>query len=448
MANVVVIGGQWGDEGKGKVVDLLCPSFEHVVRFNGGSNAGHTVRFADRHFALHLIPSGIIQPTCRCAVGPGVVIDPVGLLAEIRELEAQSISVRTRLLLSSRAHLVMPGHRALDLARETARGAKKIGTTGKGIGPTYETRAGRTGVRLGLVRNEDRFREAVDATNRALGELLRGYDAPAPDPEEVEAAIQAALALAPLVGDVSQVLHDAISTKQTILFEGAQGTFLDIDHGTYPFVTSSGVLAGFAAPACGLPARAIGGVLAVLKAYTTRVGGGPFPTELTDALGEQLRRRGNEFGTTTGRPRRTGWFDAVAARAAVRWNGIDAVALTKLDVLDEVEEIPIATGYRIGGAVTTEVPDDVADLAEADPVYEVMPGWRSSTSGVTNDDDLPDPARRYVARLEELLDVPIAMISTGPRREETILRAVPPFSKWFPELFRRKTPRGRTDADV
>jgi adenylosuccinate synthase len=431
MANVVVVGGQWGDEGKGKVVDLLCPAFEHVVRFNGGNNAGHTVRFADRHFALHLIPSGILQPDCRCHIGPGVVVDPVALLEEIRILEEQAVVVRSRLTISPRAHLVLPGHRALDLAREAARGAARLGTTGRGIGPTYEARAGRTGVRLGLARNPRRLREAVAAASQELEQALQRFPgAEVPTAEELDRTVDAALALAPLLGDVSAALAAADAAGQPILFEGAQGSLLDLDHGTYPFVTSSGCLAGFAAPSCGLPARVISGVLGVFKAYTTRVGSGPFPTELVDSTGEYLRRRGNEFGTTTGRPRRTGWFDAVAARAAVRWSGIEAIALTKLDVLDELDEIRFATAYRIGDEARDEFPDDVDDLGGAVPVYETVKGWKANSSGVTAFGKLPRLARSYVARLEELLGVPAVLISTGPRREETIVRKLAPLTRW------------------
>lgn len=431
MPNVVVVGGQWGDEGKGKVVDLLCPAFSNVVRFNGGNNAGHTVRFADRHFALHLIPSGILHPKCRCFVGPGVVLDPAAMLEEVRALEEQGVAVRSRLRLSSRAHLVLPGHRALDLAREQAKGSGKIGTTGRGIGPTYETRAARIGVRLGLARNPHRLREAVAAASAELERTLGLYAGAAlPTAQDIEAAIEAALTLAPLVGDVSRSLFEAAGRGETILFEGAQGTFLDIDHGTYPFVTSSACLAGFAAPACGLPARTIDGVLGVFKAYTTRVGGGPFPTELLDDLGEHLRRRGNEFGTTTGRPRRTGWFDGVAARAAVRWNGIETVALTKLDVMDELEEIKVAMGYRLGGTELDEPPDDIADVLAAQPVYETLPGWRAPTSGCGSLEKLPAAAQAYIRFLEALLGVPVGLISTGPRREETIIRPLEPLSSW------------------
>jgi adenylosuccinate synthase len=431
MANVVVVGGQWGDEGKGKVVDLLCPAFRHVVRFNGGNNAGHTVRFADRHFALHLIPSGILQPECRCFIGPTVVVDPVALLEELRALEEKAVSVRARLTVSPRAHLVLPGHRALDLARESSRGASRLGTTGRGIGPAYEARAARTGVRFGLARNPRRLREAVVAASEELEAALRSYPAvQVPAPEEIERTVQAALALAPLLGDVSRALAEATAAGEPILFEGAQGSLLDLDHGTYPYVTSSGCLAGFAAPSCGLPARVIDGVLGVFKAYATRVGSGPFPTELDDATGDYLRQRGNEFGTTTGRPRRTGWFDAVAARAAVRWSGIEAVALTKLDVLDEVDEIRVATAYRIGDEAVTDFPDDVDDLAGAVPVYEAFEGWRGNSSGITTYGKLPRLARRYVSRLEGLLGVPVVLVSTGPRREETIVRKLAPLTHW------------------
>jgi len=431
MPNVVVVGGQWGDEGKGKVVDLLCPAFDHVVRFNGGNNAGHTVRFADRHFALHLIPSGILQPECRCLIGPGVVVDPLALLDEVRLLEEQSVSVRPRLAVSPLAHIVLPGHRALDQAREASGGKAKIGTTGRGIGPTYEARARRSGLRLGLARNPKRLRQAVAAASAELEDALARYpDATAPSADDVDRTVEAALALAPLLADASKALEGARAKGESILFEGAQGTLLDLDHGTYPFVTSSGCLAGFAAPACGLPARAIDGVLGVFKAYATRVGSGPFPTELMDGTGEHLRRRGNEFGTTTGRPRRTGWFDAVAARAAVRWSGIEAVALTKLDVLDEVPEIRIATSYTLSGVAIDEFPDDAEDLADVTPVYETMPGWACNTSAITAFRRLPELAHRYVSRLEHLLAVPVVMISTGPRREETIVRHVKPLTTW------------------
>lgn len=435
MANVVVVGGQWGDEGKGKVVDLLCPAFRHVARFNGGNNAGHTVRFADRHFALHLIPSGILHENCQCYIGPGVVVDPVSLVSEVENLEAQGVPVRHRLHLSPRAHLVLPHHRALDVAREEAKGARKIGTTGRGIGPTYETRASRTGLRAGLARDPQRLREKAHALAAELSRQLATYlQTQQPTEEELEQALASAEKLVPFLRPVDSLLASAWEKGEAILFEGAQGTLLDLDFGTYPFVTSSGCLAGFAAPALGLPARALDGVLGVFKAYCTRVGAGPFPTEIQDALGEHIRRRGNEFGTTTGRPRRTGWFDAVAARAAVRWSGIEAVALTKLDVLDSLERIPVAVAYRLGDREVIEFPDDAEELAAVQPVYEELPGWNTDTTGITEFEKLPPLAQAYVRRLEEFMGVPVVLISTGPRREETILRRIPPLSGWIAEL--------------
>ncbi len=326
---------------------------------------------------------------------------------------------------------MLPGYRALDLAREAASGAAKLGTTGRGIGPAYEGRARRTGVRLGLARNPRRLREDVAAASAELEQALARYPgSEAPSAEDLDRTIEAAIAVAPMLGDVSRALAEADAAGRPILFEGAQGTLLDLDHGTYPFVTSSGCLAGYAAPACGLPARVVGGVLGVFKAYTTRVGSGPFPTELSEGTGEQLRRRGNEFGTTTGRPRRTGWFDAVAAQAAVRWSGIEAVALTKLDVLDEMPEIRVATSYRVGDRTTSEFPDDSEELGAASPVYETLPGWQANSSAVTASERLPELASRYVARIEELLGVPVVVISTGPRREETIVRNLQPLAGW------------------
>ena len=436
MPNLVVTGGQWGDEGKGKVVDLLCPAFDIVARFNGGNNAGHTVRFADRHFALHLLPSGILHPECRCVIGPGVVIDPVALNEEIRLLESQGIAVRSRLVISRRAHLVLPGHRAVDLARESSRGAGKLGTTGRGIGPAYENRAARVGVRIGMASAPRRLQDAVASASAELAEQLARYPgAPVPTAEDIERCVEAALAVAPLLGDVPAILDQARRERRSILFEGAQGCMLDVDFGTYPYVTSSGCLAGYAAPSCGLPAAAIDGVLGVFKAYATRVGSGPFPTELQDSTGEHLRRRGNEFGTTTGRPRRTGWFDGVAARAAVRWSGIEAVALTKLDVLDELDELRLAVGYELDGTTTADFPDDTEALGSASPVLEMLPGWKCETSGITEFERLPELARSYIERIESLLGIPVVLASTGPRREETAVRFGPPLSAWLPASF-------------
>jgi adenylosuccinate synthase len=435
VANLVVVGGGWGDEGKGKVVDLLCPAFRHVARFNGGSNAGHTVRFADKHFALHLIPSGILHENCQCYIGPGVVVDPVSLLAEMEALEDQGVPVRRRLHLSPRAHLVLPHHKALDQGREAAKGSKKIGTTGRGIGPAYETRAARIGLRAGFVRKAANFRSKLEEVSAELSRLLATYpDSALPQPAELEQFVFSAEKLATLLRPVDQMLAAAWQKGEPILFEGAQGTLLDVDFGTYPFVTSSGCLAGYAAPALGLPPRAIDGVLGVFKAYITRVGSGPFPTEIADALGEHIRKRGNEFGTTTGRPRRTGWFDAVAARAAVRWSGIEAIALTKLDVLDSLASIPVAVAYKLGDQLLQEPPDTADELEQVQPVYEELPGWQTNTDGLTEFHQLPPKAQDYVKRLEELLGVPVVLVSTGPRREETILRWQPPLSRWLGSL--------------
>ncbi|MGQ9495436.1 MAG: adenylosuccinate synthase [Thermoanaerobaculaceae bacterium] len=438
MANAVVVGGQWGDEGKGKVVDLLCPAFAHVVRFNGGNNAGHTVRFATRHFALHLIPSGILHESTNCYLGPGVVVDPVALVREMESLQEQGVPIRNRLHLAPQAHLVLPHHRALDQAREAAKGAKKIGTTGRGIGPAYETRAARIGLRIGMARSPKRLREMVTEVTSELARILETFPEPSlPQPEELEEWFACADKLVPFIAPVDELLAKAWRAGEPILFEGAQGTLLDVDFGTYPYVTSSGCLAGYAAPALGLPARAIDGVLGVFKAYATRVGSGPFPTEIPDASGEAIRKRGNEFGTTTGRPRRIGWFDAVAARAAVRWSGIEAIALTKLDVLDAFEKIPIAVGYRLGERILSMLPDTAAELAEVQPEFEELAGWQEDTTAVTDFAQLPPNAKAYVRRIEELLEVPVVLISTGPRREETILINRPPLSSWLAPL-----PRG------
>jgi len=430
VSSLVVVGGQWGDEGKGKVVDLLAGGFGAVVRYNGGHNAGHTVKFADRHFALHLVPSGIVHGGSLCYMGAGMVVDPLALIREMDSLadqgvEVEGVEVEGRLFLSPRAALILPTHQAMDLAREAARGGGSIGTTGRGIGPAYQDLAQRRALRTHLLTDPaglvERGRKLMAAHNREL-ELL--YDA---EPVDLERACEqleaAANRLGPFVHEVGPRIEAHVERGDAILFEGAQGVMLDLLHGTYPFVTSSSCLPGAAAVSCGLPPRLLGPVLGIMKAYVTRVGGGPFPTELHDALGDHLRRRGNEFGTTTGRPRRCGWFDAVAARFAVRTAGIDAVALMKLDVLDELEEIRVAVGYRApGGKLLDAPPADARMLAELEPVYETLPGWRTPTTAVTRDGDLPGAARDYIGFLEERLGVPVVLVSTGPRREETLLR--------------------------
>lgn len=429
IRSLVVVGGQWGDEGKGKVVDLLAGGFEAVVRYNGGHNAGHTVKFADQHFALHLVPSGIVHEGARCYMGASMVVDPGALVREIEGLKAKGVQVDGRLALSPRATLILPTHQAMDLARERARGAESIGTTGRGIGPAYQDLAQRRALRAHLLTEPERLaeegRRLMQVHNREL-EALHGAE-----PVDLDAACGllegAARRLGPLVGDVGAPLEAHLDRGDHVLFEGAQGIMLDLFHGTYPYVTSSSCLPGAAAVSCGISPRMLGPVLGVMKAYVTRVGGGPFPTELEDAAGDALRRRGNEFGTTTGRPRRCGWFDGVAARFAVRTAGLDAVALMKLDVLDDLEEIRVAVAYELPGGERLEAPPaDASVLESVHPVFETLPGWMTSTRAVTRGNDLPEAARSYIGFLERLLGVPVVLVSTGPRREETLFRGSGP----------------------
>jgi adenylosuccinate synthase len=427
--NIVVLGAQWGDEGKGKVVDLLTPNFSIVARYQGGHNAGHTVYANGRKFVLRLLPSGILHDGITCVIGNGVVVDPQALFAEIDELAAAGIDIGDRLLVSDKAHLILPYHRELDLLSEARRGERKIGTTSRGIGPAYEDKIARRGVRVGDMANADALSSAirhnVDARNRIIGDSVM-------DADQVLADVRKAWArMRPWVTDVSLFLDRARKAGRSIMFEGAQGTLLDIDHGTYPYVTSSNATTGGVCTGLGLPPRAIDGVLGVAKAYTTRVGEGPLPTELFGEIGNRLRETGQEFGAVTGRPRRCGWFDAVAVRYAVRVNGLDALALTKLDVLDGMSELQICTAYRCDGAALTEFPGDIAQLAKCEPVYESMPGWTAPTAGVRTYAALPGDARRYIARLEELTGVPAAVLSTGSAREDTIVREDSVAAKWF-----------------
>ncbi len=435
--SLVVVGGQWGDEGKGKVVDLLAAGHRVVVRYNGGHNAGHTVRFADRRFALHLVPSGIIHSDTVCYMGSGMVIDPRALVAELDRLAGEGIGFDDRLFLSPRAALILPTHGALDGAREGALGTQKIGTTGRGIGPAYQDQAQRRGLRAYLLTEPDRLRteaeRLMDGHNRELVEM---FDA---DPVDVELALDeleaAARRLAPRIREVGPELERHLEAGDDILFEGAQGVMLDLVWGTYPFVTSSSCLPAAAAASCGVSPTLLGPVLGIMKAYVTRVGGGPFPTELHDATGDRLREAGAEFGTTTGRPRRCGWFDAVAARYAVKVAGIDALALMKMDVLDGLDTVRIATAYRLpDGRVVETVPPDPEQVEAVRPVLEDLPGWTGRTEGVTDEAQLPLQARAYLTRLEELLGVPVVLVSTGPRREETLIRGDGPVSVRLREI--------------
>ncbi|HSB10577.1 MAG TPA: adenylosuccinate synthase [Blastocatellia bacterium] len=432
MKNVVVVGAQWGDEGKGKVVDILAPHFDIVARYQGGHNAGHTVRIGDRKFILRLIPSGILHEECSCAIGNGVVVDPHAFNTEVQELREMGVECEGRLFISSRAHLILPYHAALDRAREDRLGANSVGTTMRGIGPAYEDKAARSGVRAGDLFYPDLLREKLRANIDEKNLELASMNADQLNREAtLDGFLTEALRLRPFVRDTASLINDAVKDGKAILIEGAQGTMLDIDHGTYPFVTSSNATAGGAATGLGLAPTKITGVLGIAKAYTTRVGGGPFPTELGDAHGSYLQKRGNEYGAVTGRPRRTGWFDAVVVRYSVMLNGIDAIALTKLDVLDEFEEIKLSTAYRCRGELLETVPYGANALADCVPVYETLPGWKVDTSGITSFDDLPAPAKHYIARVEQFCGAPVALISTGPDRSETIIRDGLPVSSWM-----------------
>ncbi|MFY9611602.1 MAG: adenylosuccinate synthase [Blastocatellia bacterium] len=432
MKNVVVIGAQWGDEGKGKVVDILAPHFDLVARYQGGHNAGHTVRIGDRKFVLHLIPSGILHDDCQCLIGNGVVIDPQAFNSEIEELREMGVECEGRLFVSSRAHLILPHHTALDRAREQGLGSENVGTTLRGIGPAYEDKAARTGVRVGDLLYPDMAREKMRKNIEAANRELIAMSADPVDPEKaVDSFLAAALLLKPFIRDSSAMINAAVREGKSVLLEGAQGTMLDVDHGTYPFVTSSSATAGGAATGLGLPPRHITGALGIAKAYTTRVGGGPFPTELLDKTGEYLQKRGNEYGASTGRARRTGWFDAMVVRYSVMLNGLDALALTKLDVLDEFDEIKVCTAYRCRGELLEDMPYGANVLAECEPVYETLPGWKTKTSGVTKYDDLPAAAKDYVRRVEDLCGTVVGMISTGPERTETTIRNDSPVSGWM-----------------
>ncbi|NJR51522.1 MAG: adenylosuccinate synthase [Leptolyngbyaceae cyanobacterium CSU_1_3] len=422
MANVVVIGAQWGDEGKGKITDLLSNSADVVVRYQGGVNAGHTVVVKDQTFKLHLIPSGILYPETECIIGCGTVIDPKVLIEELDQLEKLNIST-ANLLISETAHVTMPYHRLIDLASEERRGSHKIGTTGRGIGPTYADKSERTGIRVIDLMNPDMLRKQLNWTVSYKNVILEKlYNLPPLDPEAVIAEyLEYAERLRPHVVDSSLKIYESIRRKRNILFEGAQGTLLDLDHGTYPYVTSSNPVAGGACVGTGIGPTAIDRVIGVAKAYTTRVGEGPFPTELHGDIGTQLCERGAEFGTTTGRQRRCGWFDAVIGRYAVRINGLDCLAITKLDVLDEMEEIKVCVAYEIDGQHCEDFPSNSRVFARCQPVYKTMPGWKRSTEDCRSLDDLPPQALDYLKFLAELMDVPIAIVSLGASRDQTII---------------------------
>jgi adenylosuccinate synthase len=421
--NVVVIGTQWGDEGKGKVVDLLTERAHGVVRFQGGHNAGHTLVIGGEKTVLHLIPSGVLRSRVMCYIGNGVVLAPDALMDEVRTLEARGIPVRERLRISDSCPLILSYHVALDRAREVARGARAIGTTGRGIGPAYEDKVARRGLRVGDLYHRDRFadklREVLDYHNFALRHYFKAE--PVSFSPVLEHALELAGEMAPMVADVPDLLNRAIARGESLLFEGAQGTYLDIDHGTYPYVTSSNTTAGGAATGSGVGPRHLDYVLGITKAYTTRVGAGPFPTELFDETGARIAARGHEFGATTGRPRRCGWFDAVALRRSVEVNSVTGLCVTKLDVLDGLDVIRVCVGYHCDGEERRTPPSGAEAMATCEAVYEELPGWQESTVGVTQYDRLPANARAYLERLAVLSGAPIDIVSTGPDREETMI---------------------------
>jgi adenylosuccinate synthase len=425
--NVVVIGAQWGDEGKGKIVDWLTDHARGVVRFQGGHNAGHTLVIAGKKTVLHLIPSGILREKVACYIGNGVVLSPQALVEEIATLEAGGVDVRSRLKISEACPLILPYHAALDLAREAAKGAGKIGTTGRGIGPAYEDKAARRALRLQDLFNPKRFaaklKELLDYHNFVLKHYLKAETV---DFQKThDDVIGLAERIKPMVADVPRMLYDAQKAGHNLLFEGAQGTLLDIDHGTYPYVTSSNCVAGAAAAGAGIGPQHLHYVLGITKAYCTRVGSGPFPTEQDNELGRKIAERGNEFGSTTGRPRRCGWFDAAAMKRSIQINGFSGLGVTKLDVLDGMESVQIATGYRLNGEKRDILPVGAEELEGCEPVYEKLEGWKTSTVGLNRYEQLPPPAQNFLKRIGEVCGVPVDLISTGPDRDQTIVMRHP-----------------------
>ena len=423
MANVVIVGTQWGDEGKGKIVDLLAEHAHVVVRFQGGNNAGHTMVVGGEQFICHLIPSGILQDKT-CIIGNGVVVDPAVLLGEIDNLRNRGINIaENRLLISERAHVIMPYHKSVDHAREKFKGDKKIGTTGRGIGPAYEDKATRRGIRFVDLLDPEAFAEKVGTILDEKNFYLKNYlSADELDAQEIiDQYREFAQRLAPHVANVSVIINDAIKNGQHVLFEGAQGTHLDIDHGTYPFVTSSNTLAGNACCGSGVGPKQIDEIIGIVKAYTTRVGAGPFPSELFDETGDKIQEKGAEFGATTGRRRRCGWLDTVILRNAVRLNGLTGLAITKLDVLDGLESVKICTAYEYKGEIIKDFPASLDVLADCQPVYETLPGWAEDTSKMRKLEDFPANARSYLDRMAELAETEIHIVSIGPDREQTIV---------------------------
>ena len=429
---VVVVGAQWGDEGKGKVVDYLASSFDYVARYAGGHNAGHTVIFDNHRFVLQLIPSGILRPEKKAVIGAGTVVDPAALVNEVENLRKSGIEVRGRLFLSNRAHLIFPYHREMDKASEAALGAAKIGTTSRGIGPAYEDKMARRGIRVCDLLDAERFSEKLERVIKEKDAISRAtYGHPLETAGILDQYLELAAHIRGLVADTAALLNRALDKGESVLFEGAQGTMLDIDHGTYPFVTSSNATSGGVATGLGVAPTRLTGVVGVTKAYTTRVGAGPFPTEMPDLDANEVRQRGNEFGAVTGRPRRCGWLDLEVLRFAKMLNGIDSLVVTKLDVFDAQPEIKVCVGYRYKGKPLEEFPAAVETLAQVEPVYHTLPGWRKPTPGILEVKDLPTAAREYLHFISEKLQVEIGMVSTGPERDATIVPRGTKLASWL-----------------
>ena len=424
MSIRVVIGAQWGDEGKGKIVDLLSDKAHFVARFQGGANAGHTLKFDDKEVVLHLVPSGIFNGDAKCVIGNGVVIDPIALVEEIENVKKMGFSLDNRFFISQTAHVILAYHKILDQVKEKKRAENAIGTTGRGIGPAYVSKVARIGVRMVDLLDPSVLRKKVEQNVADINYSLENlYNEPTLDVDDILAEIEDSIRiLKPYICNTSNILHEAIEAGEEILLEGAQGCLLDVDHGTYPFVTSSSPTSGGACTGTGVPPTAITHVMGITKAYCTRVGNGPFPTELEDATGEELRKKGHEFGATTGRPRRCGWLDLVALKYAVRVNGMNELTLTKMDVMDGFKEIKVCTSYKINGKETIVFPLCLDEVENVEPVYTTLPGWDKDISGMTTWDELPATAKSYIEFIEDYLGVKFTIISTGPKRKETIVR--------------------------
>lgn len=420
----IVIGAQWGDEGKGKVVDILSAESEYVVRYQGGANAGHTLKFDDTTIVLHLIPSGMFNGNSKCVIGNGVVVDPISLVKEIEEVESLGVDLKNRLFISSSAHLILTYHKVLDKIKEKRRGSDAIGTTGRGIGPAYVSKVSRVGIRMNDLLDRDLLLDKIQKNLTDINTALKNvYKEDELDASEILAELEPAIKrISPYICNTTDILHDALDRGSSILLEGAQGSLLDVDHGTYPYVTSSSPTAGGACTGSGIPPTAVTHSMGITKAYCTRVGNGPFPTELHDEKGEKLRKNGQEFGATTGRPRRCGWLDLVALKYAIRLNGMNELTLTKLDVLDDFDTISVCTHYEVDGKTTDQFPLESTVLETLKPVYKDFSGWNQSTRNISKFEDLPKNARDYIAFVEEVIGVKFNIVSTGPKRTETILR--------------------------